>query len=117
MLKGHLRAKEDFLRPTGLLILPEEDGHRLARDQETLTINQSFIKYIRLTKTQSNLQASVKNLRLVDILIQLPSNRTNLDGQCQVGPEGENNLKLPGLVKRQKTKKEVWGSLLRASSL
>ena len=25
------------------------------------SINQSFIKYIRLTKTQSNLQASVKN--------------------------------------------------------
>src|SRR6218665_3347672 len=41
-------------------------------------MNQSFIKYIRLTKTQSNLQASVKNLRLVDILIQLPCNKISI---------------------------------------
>ena len=36
------------------------------------------MKYIRLTKTQSNLQASVKNLTLVDILIQLPSNKISI---------------------------------------
>src|SRR6218665_2842584 len=42
---------------------------------------------------------------------------TNLDGLCQGGPEGEEYPKLPGLVKRPKTnKKEVWKSLVRASS-
>ena len=43
-----------------------------------VSINQSFVKYIRLTKTQSNLQASVKNLRPVGILIQLPSNKISI---------------------------------------
>jgi len=44
---------------------------------------------------------------------------TNLDGLCQGGPEGENIQKLPGLVKRPKrtNKKEVWKSLVRASSV
>ena len=42
---------------------------------------------------------------------------TNLDGLCQEGPEEKNFQKLPGLVKRPKTnKKEVWKSLVRASS-
>src|SRR6218665_2263822 len=39
----------------------------------------------------------------------------NLHGQCQGGPEEENCLKLPGLVKRPKTKKnmeESCGSLI-----
>src|SRR6218665_1206352 len=50
----------------------------VADNLKKASINQSFIKYIRLTKTQSNLQASVKNLRLVDILIQLPSNKISI---------------------------------------
>jgi len=36
---------------------------------------------------------------------------TNLDGQCQGGPEGENYRKLPGLVKCPKTKKKSGGVL------
>src|SRR6218665_1152986 len=31
----------------------------------------------------------------------------NMDGQCQKGPEGENNQKLPGLGKRQKQKRSL----------
>jgi len=35
----------------------------------------------------------------------------NLGGQCQGGPEGENYRKLPGPVKRPKTKKKSGGVL------
>jgi len=41
----------------------------------------------------------------------------NLDGQCQGGPEGEKYPKTTGTGKAtKKTKKEVWRSLVRASS-
>jgi len=55
VLEGHLRAKEVFQDPPASLPYQERIGHRLTRDQETLTW-RIWTDYVREDLKEKNIQ-------------------------------------------------------------
>ena len=68
MLEGHLRAKEVFYDPPASLPYRERIGHRLARDQETLTW-RIWTDYVREDLKDKNIQKLTR-------LVKRPKNQT-----------------------------------------
>ena len=87
-MEGHLRAKEVLYDPPASLPYQERTGHLGKRP------GLAHLDWARDLETLTG---------------------RNLDGQCQGGPEGEKS-KTTRIGMRPKTKKEVWRSLVRASS-